>query len=122
MNFLERFPTLLRQHLPKQFVDSSIFGTYNTACTFIKHMKYDKAELVEVEDVLKKPTCQCDVCKTTTTKAFARCKTSYFCSASCQKSAWKKHKKKCNPPTTPPATEAGLRALHKNMLLLNRCI
>ena len=29
------FPTLLRQHLPKQFVDSSIFGTYNTACTFI---------------------------------------------------------------------------------------
>ena len=25
------FPTLLRQHLPKQFVDSSIFGTYNTA-------------------------------------------------------------------------------------------
>jgi hypothetical protein len=45
------YPTLLRQHLPKQFVDSSIFGTYNTACTFIKHMKYDKAELVEVEDV-----------------------------------------------------------------------
>ena len=45
------FPTLLRQHLPKQFVDSSIFGTYNTACTFIKHMKYDKAELVEIEAV-----------------------------------------------------------------------
>ena len=42
------FPTLIRQHLPKQFVDSSIFGTYNTACTFIKHMKYDKAELVKV--------------------------------------------------------------------------
>ena len=42
------FPTLLRQHLPKQFVDVEIFGTYNTACTFIKHMKYDKAELVKV--------------------------------------------------------------------------
>jgi len=43
------FPTLLRQHLPKQFVDEEVFGTYNTACTFIKHMKYDKAELVECE-------------------------------------------------------------------------
>ena len=92
------FPTLLQQHLPKQFVDSSIFGTYNTACTFIKHMKYDKAELVEVEDMLKKPTRQCDVCKTATTKACARCKTSYFCSAECQKSAWKKHKKTCKTP------------------------
>ena len=50
------FPTLLRQHLPKQFVDEEVFGVYNTACTFIKHMKYDKAELVEVEDVVKKPT------------------------------------------------------------------
>jgi len=48
------FPTLLRQHLPKQFVDSSIFGPYNTVCQFIKHMKYDKAELVEIEDVLTK--------------------------------------------------------------------
>jgi len=81
------FPALLRQHLPKQFVDEDVFGTYNTACTFIKHMKYDKAELVEVEDVLKKPTHKCDICKTATTKACARCKTSYFCSAECQKSA-----------------------------------
>jgi len=115
-------PTLLRQHLPKQFVDSSIFGTYNTACTFIKHMKYDKAELLKVEDVLKKPTKKCDVCKTATTKACARCKTSYFCSAECQKAAWKKHKKFCKPPATPPATEADLRTLHEGMLLLNRCI
>jgi len=116
------FPTLLRQHLPKQFVDSSIFGVYNNACTFIKHMKYDKAELVEVEDVLKKPTHKCSVCKTPTTKACARCKTSYFCSASCQKSAWKKHKKTCKAPTTPPATEAELRNLHMGMALLNMCI
>jgi len=93
------FPTLLRQHLPKQFVDEEVFGTYNTACTFIKHMKYDKAELVDVEDVVKKPARQCDVCKTNTTKACARCKTSYFCSAECQKSAWKKHKKTCKAPT-----------------------
>jgi len=50
------YPTLLRKHLPKQFVDEEVFGTYNTVCTFIKHMKYDKAELVEVEDVLKRPT------------------------------------------------------------------
>jgi len=63
------FPTLLRQHLPKQFVDEEVFGVYNNACTFIKHMKYDKTELVEVEDVLKKPTHKCDVCKTATTKA-----------------------------------------------------
>jgi len=116
------FPTLLRQHLPKQFVDSSIFGTYNTACTFIKHMKYDKAELVEVEDVLKNPTRKCDVCNTTTTKACTRCKTSYFCSAECQKSAWKKHKKTCKASTSPPSSEAELRVLHEGMLLLNRCI
>jgi len=107
------YPTLLRQHLPKQFVDEDVFGTYNTACTFIKHMKYDKAELVEVEDMLKKPTRKCDVCKTATTKACARCKTSYFCSAECQKSAWKKHKKVCKAPTSPPASEAELRTLHK---------
>jgi len=31
-------------------------------------MKYDKAELVEIEAVLK-PTRKCDVCSTTTTKA-----------------------------------------------------
>ena len=116
------YPTLLRQHLPKQFVDSSIFGTYNTACTFIKHMKYDKAELLKVEDVLKKPTHKCDVCKTTTTKACARCKISYFCSTECQKTAWKKHKKTCKAPTSPPASEADLRVLHQGMHLLNRCI
>jgi len=116
------FPTLLRQHLPKQFVDEEVFGTYNTACTFIKHMKYDKAELVEVEDVLKKPTHECDICKTPTTKACARCKTSYFCSAECQKSAWKKHKKVCKAPTSPPSRKAELRVLHEGMLLLNRCI
>ena len=116
------FPTFLRQHLPKQFVDEEVFGTYNTACTFIKHMKYDKAELVEVEDVLKKPTHKCDVCKTATTKACARCKTSYFCSAECQKSAWKKHKKTCKAPTREAANEAELRVLHEGMLLLNRCI
>jgi len=116
------FPTLLRQHLPKQFVDEEVFGTYNTACSFIKHMKYDKAELVKVDDMVKKPTRQCDVCKTTTTKACARCKTSYFCSSECQKSAWKKHKKTCKAPTGVVASEAELRVLHEGMLLLNRCI
>jgi len=116
------FPTLLRQHLPKQYVDEEVFGVYNNACTFIKHMKYDKAELVEVEDVLKKPTHKCDVCKTATTKACARCKISYFCSSECQKSAWKKHKKVCKAPTREAANEAELRVLHEGMLLLNRCI
>jgi len=116
------FPTLLRQHLPKQFVDEEVFGVYNNACTFIKHMKYDKAELNEVEEVVKKPTRQCDVCSTTTTKACARCKTSYFCSAECQKSAWKKHKKTCKAPTRVAASETELRVLHEGMLLLNRCI
>ena len=115
------FPTLLRQHLPKHFVDSSIFGTYNTACTFIKHMKYDKAELVEIEAVLK-PARKCDVCGSTPAKPCARCKTSYFCSLPCMKSAWKKHKKTCKAPTTPPATEAELRELHKGIALLNMCI
>jgi len=85
-------------------------------------MKYDKAELVKVEDLLKKPTHKCDVCKSPTTKACARCKTSYFCSAECQKSAWKKHKKTCKAPTSPPTSEAELRVLHEGMLLLNRCI
>jgi len=113
--------TLLRQQLPKKIVDEEIFGSYNTACTFIKHMKYDKAELNEVEDVLK-PTRQCDVCKTATTKTCTRCKHTFYCSPSCQKSAWKKHKKTCKAPTSVPASEAELRILHEGMLLLNRCI
>ena len=115
------FPTLLRQHLPRQFVDSSIFGTYNTACTFIKHMKYDKAELVEVEAVLK-PTRKCDVCGTTPAKPCARCKCTFYCSLPCMKSAWKKHKKTCKAPTTPPVTSSSLRTLHKGIVLLNMCI
>jgi len=115
------FSTLLRQHLPKQFVDSSIFGTYNTACTFIKHMKYDKAELVEVEDVLK-PTRKCDVCSSLGAKPCARCKNTFYCSSECQKTAWKKHKKTCKAPTTPPTTQAELRILHKGIALLNMCI
>jgi len=115
------FPTLLRQHLPKQFVDSSIFGTYNTACTFIKHMKYDKAELVEVENVLK-PARKCDVCHSLGAKPCPRCKNPFYCSAECQKSAWKKHKKTCKAPTTPPATVTELRSLHKGIALLNMCI
>jgi len=115
------FPTLLRQHLPKHFVDSSIFGTYNTACTFIKHMKYDKAELVEIEAVLK-PARKCDVCGSTPAKPCARCKNTFYCSLPCMKSAWKKHKKTCKAPTSPPATEADLRTLHKGIALLNMCI
>jgi len=115
------FPTLLRQHLPKQFVDSSIFGTYNTACTFIKHMKYDKAELVEIEAVLK-PARKCDVCGSTPAKPCARCKNTFYCSLPCMKSAWKKHKKTCKAPTSPATTEAELRSLHKGIALLNMCI
>jgi len=38
------FSTLLLQYLLSKHHE--IFGTYNTACTFIMHMKYDKAELV----------------------------------------------------------------------------
>jgi len=113
------FPTLLLNLLPTKHHE--IYGPYNTVCQFIKHMKYDKAELVEVEDVLK-PTRQCVVCKTSTTKSCGKCQTSYFCSAECMKSAWKKHKKTCKAPTTPPASEVELRVLHKGMHFLNRCI
>jgi len=115
------YPTLLRQHLPKQFVDEEIYGPYNTVCTFIKHMKYDKAELNEVEAVLK-PTRKCDVCSSLPTKPCSRCKRAFYCSPSCQKAAWKKHKKTCKAPTTPPGSEAELRVLHKGMHFLNRCI
>jgi len=81
-------------------------------------MKYDKAELVEVEDVVKAR--KCDVCSTKTTKACALCKTktSYFCSAECRKSAWKKHTHTCKEPTG----EAELRVLLEGMQLLNMCI
>jgi len=116
------FPTVLRQHLPKQFVDEEIFGTYNTACSFIKHMKYDKAELLKVEDVLKKPARKCDVCSSLPAKPCARCKRTFYCSTECQKSAWKKHEKTCKAPTGVAATEAELRVLHKGMHFLNRCI
>jgi len=115
------FPTLLRQHLPKKFVDEEIYGPYNTVCAFIKHMKYDKAELVEIEAVLK-PTRKCDVCSSLPTKPCARCKRTFYCSSSCQKLAWKKHKKTCKAPTTPPSTSSSLRTLHKGMALLNMCI
>jgi len=113
------FPTLLLQCLPSKHHE--IYGSYNTVCQFIKHMKYDKAEQVEIEAVLK-PARKCDVCSSLPAKPCARCKRAFYCSPSCQKSAWKKHKKTCKAPTSPPATEAELRSLHKGMSLLNMCI
>jgi len=113
------FPTLLLQSLPTKHHE--IYGPHNTVCQIIKHMKYDKAELVEVEAVLK-PTRKCDVCSSLPAKPCARCKRTFYCSPSCQKSAWKKHKKTCKAPTSPPATEVELRTLHKGIALLNMCI
>jgi len=113
------FPTLLLQSLPSKHHE--IYGPYNTVCQFIKHMKYDKAELVEIEAILK-PARKCDVCSSLPSKPCARCKNTFYCSAECQKSAWKKHKKTCKAPTRPPATKAELRTLHKGMALLNMCI
>jgi len=84
-------------------------------------MKYDKAELVEIEAVLK-PARKCDVCSSLGAKPCARCKRTFYCSPSCQKAAWKKHKKTCKAPTTPPATSSSLRTLHKGIALLNMCI
>ena len=65
-------------------------------------MKYDKAELVEVEEVVKKPTRKCDVSSSVGSKLCARCNRSFCCSAECQKSAWKRHKKTFRAPTTLP--------------------
>ena len=71
---------------------------HNTVCQFIKHMKYDKAELTEVEAVLKLAR-KCDVCSSLGAKPCTRCKPSFYCLTECQKSAWKKHKKTCKAPT-----------------------
>ena len=84
-------------------------------------MKYDKAELVEIEAVLK-PARKCDVCSSLPSKPCSRCKNTFYCSPSCQKSAWKKHKKTCKAPTGVAATEVELRELHKGIALLNMCI
>ena len=111
------FSTLLRRFLPTKHRE--IFGTYNAVCQFIKHIKYDNAELVEIEAVLK-PTHKCDVCSSLGAKPCARCKRTFYCSPECQKSAWKRHKKTCKTPTG-VASDADLRTLHKGMLLLNRC-
>jgi len=117
------FPTFLRQHLPNQFVDEEVFGTYNTACTFIKVMKYDKAELLKVEDVLKpKRRNRCAVCNAFGRLMCARCKQNFYCTKRHQLAHWKKHKKTCKAPTRDAANEAELRVLHEGMLLLNRCI
>jgi len=113
------FPTLLLRSLPTKHHE--IYCPYNTVCQFIKHMKYDKAELVEIEAVLK-PARRCDVCSSLGAKQCARCKCTFYCSPSCQKSAWKNHKKACKAPTTPPATSSSLRTLHKGIALLNMCI
>jgi len=113
------FPTLLLHSLPTKHHE--IYGPCNTVCTFIKHMKYDKAELVEIEAVLN-PARKCDVCSSLPANSCARCKQAFYCSPSCQKTAWKKHKKTCKAPTSPPATEAELRKLHKGIALLNMCI
>jgi len=83
-------------------------------------MKYDKAELVEADDLLRTRT-ECFVCNKAPSPKHKcyKCLTAFF--ATHQKK-FDKHKKACKPPTTPPATEADLRTLHKGMLLLNRCI
>ena len=73
-------------------------------------------------EVVLKPARKCDVCSSLGAKPCARCNSTFYCSAKLQKSAWKKHKKTCKAPTSPPATEAELRSLHKGMSLLNMCI
>ena len=104
------FPTLLRLHLPKQYVDEEIFGTYNTVCTFIKHMKYDKAELVELD-----ADRTCAVCNLAAPLRCSRCKSSFYCSVAHQIASWKQHKRACK------GLEAA-RDLHKGIALLNMCI
>jgi len=61
--------------------------------------------LVQGAELLK-PARKCDVCSSLGAKPCARCKNTFYCSLPCMKSAWKKHKKTCKEPTSPPTTEA----------------
>ena len=86
-------------------------------------MKYDKAELVEVEAVLRpKRRNRCTVCNAVGNLQCSRCKHTFYCRKAHQTAHWKKHKKTCKAPTRAAASEAEMRILHEGMALLNMCI
>jgi len=84
-------------------------------------MKYDKAELVEIEAVLK-PARKYDFCSSIPAKPCARVQEHVLLLRECQNLTWKKHKKTCKAPLLQPATKADLQTLHKGIALLNMCI
>jgi len=113
------FPTLLLQSLPTKHHE--IYDPYNTVCTFIKHMKYDKAELVEIE-ALAEAGSQVRRLQLPRRQTVRPVQTIVLLLARVPEVCVEEAQEDVQSADGVAATEAELRTLHKGIALLNMCI